>query len=70
MDPNLARMLTDQQSESVSTYLKDNGAVAKDYWLFARKMTTLGMGVNPSPVPENPPLSVPRVEVLVFVPQK
>lgn len=64
-----ARALTRQRSEAVCTYLKDQHGVHKVGWLGSRKVTPLGMGVNPPPVPETEPLPASRVEVLVFVPQ-
>lgn len=64
-----ARTLTRQRSEAVGNYLKDRHGVHKVGWLGSRKVTPLGMGVSPPPVPESEPLPASRVEVLVFVPQ-
>jgi phospholipid/cholesterol/gamma-HCH transport system substrate-binding protein len=64
-----ARTLTRQRSEAVCNYLKDRHGVHKVGWLGSRKVTPLGMGVGPAPVPESEPLPPSRVEVLVFVPQ-
>jgi phospholipid/cholesterol/gamma-HCH transport system substrate-binding protein len=66
----VARALTRQQSEAVCDYLKSQHAVQKMGWFSTRKVTPLGMGVNPPPVPEQEPLPPARVEVLVFVPQE
>jgi phospholipid/cholesterol/gamma-HCH transport system substrate-binding protein len=65
----LARTLTRQQSEAVCDYLKKQHAVQKMGWFSSRKVTALGQGVNPPPVPEEESLPAARVEVLVFVPQ-
>ena len=65
----VARTLTRQQSEAVCDYLKAQHAVQKMGWFSSRKVTPLGMGVVPPPVPEAEPLPPARVEVLVFVPQ-
>ena len=61
--------MTRQQAESVCTYLKEQHAVQKMGWFSSRKVTALGQGVQPPPVPEPQPLPPARVEVLVFVPQ-
>jgi phospholipid/cholesterol/gamma-HCH transport system substrate-binding protein len=65
----VARALTRQQSEAVCDYLKSQHAVQKMGWFSSRKVTPLGMGVTPPPVPEVEPVPPARVEVLVFVPQ-
>ncbi len=67
--PAVALALTRQQSESVCDYLKEHHAVQKMGWFTSRKVTPLGMGINPPPVPEPEPVPASRVEVLVFVPQ-
>jgi len=67
--PAVARTLTRQQSETVCDYLKAQHAVQKMGWFSSRKVTPLGMGVVPPPMPEAEPLPAARVEVLVFVPQ-
>jgi phospholipid/cholesterol/gamma-HCH transport system substrate-binding protein len=66
----LARDLTQQQSEAVCTYLKDRHGVHRMGWFGTRKVTPLGQGYNPPPAPEPEPLPPGRVEVMVFVPQK
>ena len=38
-------------------------------WFSSRKVTPLGQGLKPPPLPETDPLPTARVEVLVFVPQ-
>jgi phospholipid/cholesterol/gamma-HCH transport system substrate-binding protein len=68
--PAVARTLTRQQSEAVCDYLKTQHAVQKMGWFSSRKVTPLGMGVAPPPVPDAEPLPPARVEVLVFVPQE
>jgi phospholipid/cholesterol/gamma-HCH transport system substrate-binding protein len=67
--PAVARALTRQQSEAVCAYLKSHYAVQKMGWFTSRKVTPLGMGLTPPPLPEAEPLPPARVEVLVFVPQ-
>lgn len=67
--PDLARTLTQQQSEAVCTYLKDRHSAHKLGWWSTRKVTSLGCGTNPPPLPEAMPLPPARIEVVVFVPQ-
>jgi phospholipid/cholesterol/gamma-HCH transport system substrate-binding protein len=67
--PDLARTLTQQQSEAVCTYLKDRHNAHKLGWWSTRKVTSLGCGTNPPPQPEAMPLPPARIEVVVFVPQ-
>ncbi len=67
--PALAQKLTRDQSESVVQYLKNHGAVYKEYWLLSRKVTPYGRGTRPPPEAEKENLPPARVEVLVFVPQ-
>jgi phospholipid/cholesterol/gamma-HCH transport system substrate-binding protein len=66
-DPDLALTLTQKQSDAVCDYLKDNHGVQKMGWLTRRKVTALGCGTEP--LPEGRDLPLPRIEVLVFVPQ-
>jgi hypothetical protein len=68
-DVQAARLVTRQQSEAVCDYLKGQHAIQKMGWFSSRKVTPLGQGVNPPPLPERDPLPAARVEVLVFVPQ-
>jgi phospholipid/cholesterol/gamma-HCH transport system substrate-binding protein len=68
--PAAAHALTRQQSEAVCNYLKSQYAVQRMGWFSSRKVTPLGMGVAPPPLPEAEPLPPARVEVLVFVPQE
>jgi len=67
--PALARSLTQNQAAVVCAYLKDSGAVYKKFWVLSREAKSLGLGVEPPPVPEKEPLPAARVEVIVFVPQ-
>ena len=53
----------------VVNYLKGHHSVQKMGWVTRRKVTPIGLGTGPPPVPERDPLPAPRVEVLVFVPQ-
>ena len=59
--------LTKKQAEAVIEYQKTSG-VHKTGWFSRRKMTPLGLGMNPSPVVEKEPLTPSRVEVLLFTP--
>jgi phospholipid/cholesterol/gamma-HCH transport system substrate-binding protein len=68
LSPEVARLLTRQQSEAVCDYLKSQHAAQRMGVFSSRKVTALGMGVVPPPVPEAEPLPPARVEVLVFVP--
>ncbi|HJT76023.1 MAG TPA: OmpA family protein, partial [Gemmataceae bacterium] len=66
---DVALTLTRERSAAVCNYLKDRFTVQKVGWLGSRKVTPLGMGTKPPPVPEKDPPPASRVEVLVFVPQ-
>jgi phospholipid/cholesterol/gamma-HCH transport system substrate-binding protein len=68
-EQNQARRLTQNQSQNVSAYLRDRGAIYKSYWLFSRKVTPLGLGTERPPVPEKDKLPPAGVGVLVFIPQ-
>jgi phospholipid/cholesterol/gamma-HCH transport system substrate-binding protein len=61
--------ITRQQSAAVVAYLKKQHSTHKMGLLSSRKVTALGQGVQPPPVPERDPLPPARIEVLVFVPQ-
>jgi phospholipid/cholesterol/gamma-HCH transport system substrate-binding protein len=67
--PQAAKTLTVQQSEAVCEYLTKQHAIQKIGWFTSRKVTPLGLGVNPPPTPERAPLPPARIEVIVFVPQ-
>jgi phospholipid/cholesterol/gamma-HCH transport system substrate-binding protein len=68
-DPQLARSVTQKQSEAVCAYLTDHYAVQKMGWFTRRKVTPIGLGTQPPPGGDKDRLPAPRVEVLVFVPQ-
>jgi phospholipid/cholesterol/gamma-HCH transport system substrate-binding protein len=68
-DADVARTLTQKQSEAVCDYLVGQHAVQKMGVFARRKVTPLGCGTEPSPLAEKEPLPAPRLEVLVFVPQ-
>ena len=55
-DAQGAQTLTLKQSEAVVGYLKDHHAVQKMGWVSRRKVTPLGLGTSPPPVPERDPL--------------
>lgn len=65
--PASAVELTKKQSELVIEHFKANG-IHKLGWTTRRKMTPLGMGMNPSPVVE-PGLAASRVQVIAFTPR-
>ena len=50
-DPRAAQVLTRQQSETVCDYLKTKHSVQKMGWFSSRKVTALGLGVAPPPLP-------------------
>jgi hypothetical protein len=66
--PASAMELTKKQAEAVIEYLKGQG-VHKLGWTTRRKMTAIGLGMNPSPVVEKDPLPPSHVQVLLFTPQ-
>jgi phospholipid/cholesterol/gamma-HCH transport system substrate-binding protein len=68
-EAQLAQTLTQKQSEAVANYLLNQHGIDKLGWFSRRKVTPLGLGTNPTPMPEKEPLPTPRIEVLVFVPQ-
>jgi phospholipid/cholesterol/gamma-HCH transport system substrate-binding protein len=68
-DARSALTLTQKQSEAVVAYLKDHHAVQKMGWFTRRKVTPIGLGGTPPPATDGDKLPVPRVDVLVFVPQ-
>jgi phospholipid/cholesterol/gamma-HCH transport system substrate-binding protein len=61
--------VTQKQSEAVADYLKTKHSVHKLGWFSSRKVTPLGQGTLPPPIPESTPLPPGRVEILIFVPQ-
>ncbi|MGE3806529.1 MAG: MlaD family protein, partial [Gemmataceae bacterium] len=70
-DGDLARALTQKQAEAVTEYLTSQHSVQKMGWFsWSRRVIPLGLGSDPSPVEEKPALPAPRIEVIVFVPQK
>jgi phospholipid/cholesterol/gamma-HCH transport system substrate-binding protein len=69
-DADLARAVTYKQSKAVCDYLTSQHGVHRMGWFsWSRKVTPLGCGLNPPPLPEKEPLPPARIEVLVFVPQ-
>jgi hypothetical protein len=65
--PASAMEMTKKQAEVVVDYLKGLG-VHKLGWTTRRKMTPLGMGMNPSPVVEKESLPASNLQVLLFTP--
>lgn len=66
--PASALELTKKQSEVAVEFLRFSGA-HKLGWTTRRKITPLGMGMNPSPVVEKEALPGSRLEAIVFTPQ-
>lgn len=69
MNPELAQAVTQKQSQAVCDYLINRHAVHKLGWFSRRKVEAIGLGTERPPQPNNDQLPLPRVEVLVFVPQ-
>ena len=69
LDTDFAQALTQKQSDAVCEYLIDHHAVHKMGWFSRRKVEALGLGTESPPAPDLQKLPLPRVEVLVFVPQ-
>lgn len=69
LEPDLARTLTFKQSEAVCEYLTSTHAAQKLGWFSRRRVLPLGLGIEPPPLAEKEKLPLPRIEVLVFVPQ-
>jgi hypothetical protein len=68
LTPGAASEVTRKQSEVVIEFLKEQG-VHKLGWPTRRKMTSLGMGMNASPVVEKDPLPASNLQVLLFTPR-
>jgi len=69
LDADLAQALSQKQSDAVRNYLVDHHGVQKMGWFSRRKVEALGLGTQSPPVPDREQLPLPRIEVLVFVPQ-
>lgn len=69
LDADLARTLTQKQSEAICEYLTSTQSAQKLGWFSRRRVVPLGLGIEPPPVAEKEKLPLPRIEVLVFVPQ-
>jgi phospholipid/cholesterol/gamma-HCH transport system substrate-binding protein len=71
VEPQAARALTQKQSAAVCDYLTSRHGVQKmGFFSWSRKVTPVGCGNDVVPRDGKEELPVPRVEVLVFVPQK
>jgi phospholipid/cholesterol/gamma-HCH transport system substrate-binding protein len=64
-----AQTLTLRRSEAVVNFLHDTMKAHKTGWWSSRKMTALGMGQNPPPLPEHEPMVPDRTEIFVFSPR-
>jgi phospholipid/cholesterol/gamma-HCH transport system substrate-binding protein len=71
LDADSSRVLTQKQSAAVCDYLTRQHKVQKMGWFrWSRKVTPVGCGNDPALAYDKDRLPVPRVEVLVFEPQK
>ena len=61
--------LTKKQSDAVVEYLKARGVHKLGWTTARRKMTALGMGMNPSPAVEKEPVPASNLQVLMFTPR-
>lgn len=68
--PALARTVTEAQSATVCTYLRNHHAVQKTGWVSWREVTPIGLGTDSYPGDKLETPRTARVEVVVFVPQK
>jgi hypothetical protein len=67
-DRETLRLLTRQQSETVSDYLKNNHAIHKSGWFSRRKVSPIGLGDKTYPGLEaTPETESSRIELLVFI---
>jgi hypothetical protein len=67
-DKETLRLLTRQQSETVSDYLKNNHAIHKNGWFWRRKVSPIGLGDKTYPGLEaTPETESSRIELLVFI---
>jgi phospholipid/cholesterol/gamma-HCH transport system substrate-binding protein len=69
-DRALLKTVTRGQSEAVCQYLKDERSVQKAGWFTSRKVTALGLGLDPPPDEKWEATRPARIEIRVFVPQK
>jgi phospholipid/cholesterol/gamma-HCH transport system substrate-binding protein len=70
VDSDFARALTEKQSAAICDYLTEHHAVQKMGWFSRRRVVPVGCGTESFPTAEKESLPVPRVELLVFVPQE
>jgi phospholipid/cholesterol/gamma-HCH transport system substrate-binding protein len=69
MQPELALAVTQKQSETVCNYLTGQHSVHKLGVFARRKVTPVGCGIGAFPGADGGSLPVPRVEIVVFLPQ-
>lgn len=69
--PEFAQTLTEKQSQAVVEYLRSQHRVQRMgfWWWSNRQVKAVGVGANPSPMPESEALPAARIELLVFVPE-
>ncbi len=69
--PEFAQTVTEKQSQAVVDYLRGEHRVQRVgfWWWSNRNVKGVGLGANPSPMPESEALPAARIEVLVFVPE-
>lgn len=63
-----SKTLTKKQAEAITEYLKNRG-VHKMGFIARRKVTPLGLGMEPSPVIEKEKLAPARVELILLIPR-
>jgi phospholipid/cholesterol/gamma-HCH transport system substrate-binding protein len=68
--PDYAHTLSQKQSQAVADYLVAEHRAHRLSWWSSRRVQAVGVGANPSPVPETEAFPVARVEVIVFVPEE
>ncbi|CAN5533740.1 hypothetical protein BH10PLA2_BH10PLA2_19950 [soil metagenome] len=69
LDPQVARVLTRQQSQAVCDHLMNQLKAQRMSWISSRKVTPLGLGGDFASLQHEDGLAADRVEILVFVPQ-
>lgn len=69
--PEFAQTLTEKQSQAVVEFLRSQHRVQRMgfWWWSNRQVKAVGVGANPSPMPESEALPAARIELLVFVPE-
>lgn len=66
---DVLQRLTQKQSETVASFLKENVRAHKMGWFTSRKVTPIGVGASAPPVPEKEALPPSRTEIQIFWPR-